>query len=176
MFACGKRLHREKKEQDVVSADDPKCLVRPSSLLSFLCLLSLKNTKQERDQAMHVADFAARAGVPVVRMRTGSKTSTLRLRGPRCSSWRRHLLMIHKIMLLKSIPHVTTAKIEELSEDALATLLRSMLGISTDIADASSSTARQPAFTCQHRSFRETLQHSSSFHLTMPTAPRWGSR
>ena len=63
---------------------------------------------------------------------------------------------------LKSIPHVTTAKIEELSEHALAALLRSMLGISTDIADASSSTARQPAFTCQHRSFRETLQHSST--------------
>ena len=76
---------------------------------------------------------------------------------------------------LKSIPHFTTEKVAELSEDTLATLLRSMLGVSVAPSHASvpssssfspsssaSSTARQPACTCQHRSFRETMQHPST--------------
>ena len=118
--------------------------------------------EQDRDQATHVADFAVRAGVPVVRI-----TNSLEDVDP---AFERPALLVletpppdaSQSYALRSIPYVTTAKIEELSEDALATLLRSMLGLSTDISAASSSTARQPAFTCQHRSFRETLQHSSS--------------
>ena len=110
---------------------------------------------------MHVADFAARAGVPVVRLAyriddvdpAFERPAVLVLETPSPDA--------SKNYALKSIPHVTAEKVEKLSEDALAILLRSMLGISSDFSDASSSTARQPAFTCQHRSFRETLQHSS---------------
>jgi hypothetical protein len=134
------------------------------SLLSFE-----KIKKQERDQAMHVADFAARAGVPVLRLAyriddvdpAFERPAVLVLETPPPDASENYPL--------KSIPHVTTAQIEVLSEEALATLLRSMLlGVSTDIADVPvsslslPSTTRQPAFTCQHRSFKETLQHSSS--------------
>ena len=126
-------------------------------------------TQQEGDQAMHVADFAARAGIPVVRLAhriddvdpAYERPAVLVLETPPPDA--------SKNYALKSIPYVTAEKIKELSEEALATLLRSMLhGVSTDTSDASvsssssSSTTRQPAFTCQHRSFKETLQHSSS--------------
>ena len=118
---------------------------------------------------MHVADFAARAGIPVVRLAhriddvdpAYERPAVLVLETPPPDA--------SKNYALKSIPYVTAEKIKELSEEALATLLRSMLhGVSTDTSDASvsssssSSTTRQPAFTCQHRSFKETLQHSSS--------------
>ena len=127
-------------------------------------------TQQEGEQAMHVADFAARAGVPVLRLAyriddvdpAFERPAVLVLETPPPDA--------SKNYALKSIPYVTAEKIKELSEEALATLLRSMLlGVSTDTSDASvssssslSSTTRQPAFTCQHRSFKETLQHSSS--------------
>ena len=111
---------------------------------------------------MHVADFAARAGVPVVRL-------AYRIDDVDPAFERPVVLVLEtpppdasKNYALKSIPHMTAEKIKELSEEALAMLLRSMLGVSNDISDASSSTARQPAFTCQHRSFRKTLQHSST--------------
>ena len=106
---------------------------------------------------MHVADFAARAGVPVVRL-------AYRIDDVDPAFERPVVLVLEtpppdasKNYALKSIPHMTAEKIKELSEEALAMLLRSMLGVSNDISDASSSTARQPAFTCQHRSFRKTL-------------------
>jgi hypothetical protein len=126
-------------------------------------------TQQEGDQAMHVADFAARAGVPVLRLAyriddvdpAFERPAVLVLETPPPDASENYAL--------KSIPSVTAEKIKELSEEALATLLRSMLlGVSTDTSDASvsssssSSITRQPAFTCQHRSFEETLQHSSS--------------
>lgn len=111
---------------------------------------------------MHVADFAARDGVPVMRL-------AYRIEDVDAAFERPAVLVLEtpppdasQNYALKSIPHVTAEKIKELSEEALATLLHSMLGISTDISDASSSTARQPAFTCQHRNFRETLLHSST--------------
>ena len=111
---------------------------------------------------MHVADFAARAGVPVVRLAyriedvdpAFERPAVLVLEAPPPDALENYAL--------KSIPYVTTEKIEKLSEKALATLLRSMLGIVTAISDASSSTARQPAFTCQHRSFAESMLQPSS--------------
>jgi hypothetical protein len=119
---------------------------------------------------MHVADFAARAGVPVLRLAyriddvdpVFERPAVLVLETPPPDASENYAL--------KSIPYVTAEKIKELSEEALATLLRSMIfGVSTETTDSSvspssssSSTTRQPAFTCQHRSFKETLQHSSS--------------
>jgi len=118
---------------------------------------------------MHVADFAARAGIPVVRLAHRIEDVDPAFERPAVLVLETPPPDASKNYALKSIPYVTAEKIKELSEEALATLLRSMLfGISTDTSDASvsssssSSATRQPAFTCQHRSFKETLQHSSS--------------
>ena len=116
---------------------------------------------------MHVADFAARAGVPVVRLAHRIEDVDPAFERPAVLVLEASPPEESQHYALKSIPYVTTEKVEELSEEALATLLRSMLGISTDFSDApasssSSSTTRQPAFTCQHRSFRETMQHPST--------------
>ena len=111
---------------------------------------------------MHVADFAARAGVPLVRFAYKIEDVDPAFERPAVLVLETPPPDASENYALKSIPCVTTAQIEGLSEEAVATLLRSMLGISIDIPDASLSTARQPAFTCPHRSFRETLQRSSS--------------
>ena len=116
---------------------------------------------------MHVADFAARAGVPVVRLAREVEDVDPAFERPAVLVLEASPPEESQNFSLKSIPYVTTEKIEELSEEALATLLLSMLGISNDVLGApvsssSSSTARQPAFTCQRRNFRETLQQSST--------------
>ena len=119
--------------------------------------------KQDRDQATHIADFAARAGVPVVRIAHSLEVVDPAFERPAVLVLETPPPDASESYALKSIPYVTTAKIEELSEDALATLFRSMLGITTGASSScSSSTSRQPAFTCQHRSFTETMLHSSS--------------
>jgi len=147
----------------------------PSRSLSFISLsvfISLTVSyftfsQQDRDHAMHVADFAARAGVPVVRLAYRIEDIDPAFERPAVLVLEASPPEESQNYALKSIPYFTTEKIEELSGEALATLLRSMLGISTDVVDAlvsssSSSTARQPAFTCLNRSFTETMQHPST--------------
>ena len=137
------------------------------SVFISLAISAFTLTQQDRDHAMHVADFAARAGVPVVRLAHRIEDVDPAFERPAVLVLEASPPEESQHYALKSIPYVTTEKVEELSEEALATLLRSMLGISTDFSDApasssSSSTTRQPAFTCQHRSFRETMQHPST--------------
>ena len=123
---------------------------------------------------MHVADFAARAGVPVVRLAyriedvdpAFERPAVLVLEAPPLSD------DDSQNYALKSIPFLTTDKVLELSEEALAALLRSMLGIAADASSdalapssaspfSPSAKPRQPAFTCQHLSFRETMEQPS---------------
>ena len=133
-------------------------------IISYFRLYPLLS-QQDRDHAVHVADFAARVGVPVVRLAYRIEDIDPAFERPAVLVLEASPPDESQNYALKSIPFVTTGKIEELSEEAVATLLLSMLGISTaddSLAPAPSSAARQPAFTCQHRNFRETMQQPST--------------
>lgn len=96
IFIIWGRKREEKERRRRRRKDVDRSLTQSSSMLFlFQCRLflflhvSFPETKkyekqQERDQAMHVADFAARTGVPFYAWRTVSKISTQHLRGPRC--------------------------------------------------------------------------------------------
>jgi hypothetical protein len=112
---------------------------------------------------MLVADFAARAGVPVVRL--AHKIEDVD------PAFERPAVLVLEVpppddshnYALKRIPRLTTDKVAELPEEELTTLLRSMLDIQTSSSSSfRSSSVRQPAFTCQRHNFRETLQQPST--------------